>query len=90
MYPGNSGSIIPDQNSPPAFIACDADDRVDISQGTASAYIRFRQANVSAELHIFSVGGHGFGLGIYKPLPAGAWPGLFVTWLGDRGFLNKK
>ena len=37
-------------------------DRPDISQGLAKVYLRFKEAGVSAELHILAGIGHGFGL----------------------------
>ena len=46
---------------PPVFIACGYGDRPDISQGMASVYLKYKQAGVPAELHIYSNAGHGFG-----------------------------
>jgi endo-1,4-beta-xylanase len=89
MYPGNSKSVIPDKNSPPAFLACAADDRPDISEGVANIYLLMHKAGVPVEMHIYGSGGHGFGLGIYKPnMLEAAWPMQFVDWLGSRGFLG--
>ena len=62
IYPGNSKSIEPTKDSPPAFLACGYQDRQDISEGLAEVYLRFKRAGVSAELHIFSEAGHGFGV----------------------------
>ena len=89
IYPGNAEAIVPVKDSPPAFLACGFDDRADISEGLAQVYLRFKQAGVPAELHIFTGAGHGFGLRETNKFPAGAWPVRFREWLADRGFLGK-
>lgn len=71
IYPGRSGDIQPATNSPPAFMACAFDDRKDIAEGLAEAYLRFKRAGVPAELHVYSSGGHGFGLRSTATRPVG-------------------
>jgi len=90
IYPGNSKSILPVKDSPPAFLACAYGDRPDISEGLAEVYLRFKKAGVPAELHIYSNGGHGFGLRATNRTALGGWPVRFQEWLDDRGFLAKK
>lgn len=89
IYPGKSGAIIPTKDSPPAFLACGYNDRTDISEGLAEVYLRFKRAGVSAELHIFSEIGHGFGYRTRTPPPAGDWPLRLREWMNARGFLKK-
>ena len=89
IYPGQSGKIIPTKDSPPAFLACGNKDRTDISEGLAEVYLRFKRAGVSAELHIFSEIGHGFGLRASTPPPAGDWPLRLREWMNVRGFLKR-
>jgi endo-1,4-beta-xylanase len=69
------------------FLACAFNDRPDISEGLAEAYLRFKRAGVPAELHIYSTGGHGFGLRTANTRPAGAWMVRFEEWMKDSGFL---
>ncbi|HVW20423.1 MAG TPA: alpha/beta hydrolase [Opitutaceae bacterium] len=84
MYPAipaGFGEIPP--GTPRAFLAQADDDPL----GTENA-IRFyqweRAKKIPAELHLFSRGGHGFGLG--KPgTPTTAWPQLFRNWLASIG-----
>ena len=88
IYPGRSGDIRPATNGPPVFLLCGYNDRPDISRGLAEVYLRFKEAGVPAELHIYSAAGHGFGL---RPTSSGAvagWVVRFEEWLGDRGFLK--
>jgi endo-1,4-beta-xylanase len=90
IYPGRSGDILPVKDSPPAFLACSAYDRQDISEGLAEAYLRFKRAGASAELHIYATGGHGFGL---RPSSKGAlagWPERFLEWMESKNMLSTK
>ncbi len=89
IYPGRSVDILPTKESPPAFLACAYNDRQDISEGLADAYLRFKRAGVPAELHIYSTGGHGFGLRAANTRPVGAWTSRFEEWLADSGFLRR-
>lgn len=90
IYPGRSGDIEPTKDSPPAFLACAYNDRKDISEGLAEVYLRFKTVGVPAEMHIYSSGGHGFGLRSSNHKPVGAWITRFEEWLGDSGFLRKQ
>ena len=89
IYPGNSRRIEPATNSPPVFLACGNQDRTDISEGLATIYLKFKHANVPAELHIYSGVGHGFGLRPGNTGPVSKWPDLFAGWLDQGGFLKK-
>jgi len=88
IYPGRSGDIQPTKETPPAFLAAAYNDRQDISEGLAEAYLRFKRAGASAELHIYSTGGHGFGLRASNQRPVGAWMLRFEEWLKESGFLK--
>lgn len=91
IYPG--GLNRPDYGwakgrTPPAFLSCAFDDRM--PEQLAALFTTLRQAGVSAELHLYASGGHGYGVRSDRPeLPVSAWPVRFVEWLGDRGFLKK-
>src|SRR5262249_9499300 len=72
--------------TPPAFIVHAEDDRgVKIANS-----IHFRdallKAGVPVEMHIYPVGGHGFGLGVSGGGVA-SWPGRCVEWLKKMKFL---
>lgn len=88
IYPGRSGDIQPTKETPPVFLAAAYNDRQDISEGLAEAYLRFKRAGASAELHIYSTGGHGFGLRASNQRPVGAWMLRFEEWLNESGFLK--
>jgi len=71
------GKPVPD-NAPPLFILCAADDP--IASGSPDLYAAWRAKGLSAELHIFSKGGHGFGMD-QRGLPVNKWIELFYDWL---------
>jgi acetyl esterase/lipase len=99
IYPGVSRLIQPTKDWPPVFLACSYDDRPDIGgaaspagattrpegQGLADVYLRYKAIGVRAELHIYSTGGHGFGMR-QRGIEESAWGGAFVAWLKDQGF----
>lgn len=68
--------------TPPIFMVHAANDSIP-NVTCAELFVNLYRAGVSAELHIFSTGGHGFGLGNRGGAVA-AWPKLFATWLTDR------
>ncbi len=84
IYPGQAQKIKPEKGAPPAFLACGADDRPDISEGVPRAYLLFKQAGVPVEMHVYAGVGHGFGL---RPGPAHGWPDRFREWLVNQKFI---
>jgi acetyl esterase/lipase len=90
IYPGSSKRFAPTKDSPPVFIVCGYGDRPDISQGMAEVYLKFKQAGVPAELHIYASAGHGFGLRDNNAKAVGKWPARFEEWMADLGFLQKQ
>ena len=87
IYPGKSATFTVEQGMPPVFIACGYGDRPDIAEGMASLYLKYKAADVKAELHIYANAGHGFG---YRPdtqSAAGAWVDRFKEWLQGSGLL---
>lgn len=90
IYPGRSQRVEPAKNSPPAFLAASANDREDISEGLLPVYLKFKHAGVPVELHLYSSGGHGFGVRAGKSAPVNAWIERFDEWLRDRKFAAGK
>jgi endo-1,4-beta-xylanase len=90
IYPGSSGRILVTKESPPAFLACGYKDRPDISRGLAEVYLKFKDAGVPAELHIYSGAGHGFGLREMNRSAVSTWPFRFEEWLADLGIVQRR
>jgi len=76
------GGPIP-SDAPPVFMAAAADDP--LSNGLPDLYSRLRQAGVSAELHIYAKGQHGFGM-TKQGLPVDGWIDAFYAWTVQQGF----
>jgi endo-1,4-beta-xylanase len=88
IYPGKSGTFIVKEGMPPAFIAFGYHDREDISVGMAKVYLKYKEAGVPSEMHVYANAGHGFG---YRPgttSAAGDWPKRFCEWLVDCKLLS--
>lgn len=75
------GEKVPD-NAPPIFIAGAADDL--ISNENPALYDTWIKAGKKAELHMYSKGGHGFGI-LKKGLPVDTWIDRFYEWLKNMG-----
>lgn len=74
------------EESPPFFMVIAHDDR-DRSVAVAELYIALKQAGVSAELHIYESGGHGYGLRSTE-LPVTTWPARMEEWMRQLGLLE--
>ena len=74
------------KDTPPTFIYHTTDDTVVPVEQALSFYNAILKAGASAEIHIFSHGPHGSGLGLgIEALDQ--WPALLEAWLRDRGLL---
>ena len=76
------------KNTPPTFIAITHDDS-DRSYYSALLYAALKKNNVVGELHIYSKGGHGYGMRKSNN-PVHTWPDRCRDWLGSMGYLEKK
>jgi acetyl esterase/lipase len=90
IYPGSSNRFTVRKGMPPVFIALGAKDRDDISLGMASLYLKYKEAGVPAELHIYSNAGHGFGYRTNSKDAAGDWPVRLKEWLVDSGICERE
>jgi acetyl esterase/lipase len=71
--------INPTAQTPPTFIVQAEDDPVHVENAT-TYFLQLKKAKVPAELHIYSEGGHGYGLRRTE-LPVTMWPNLVQVWL---------
>jgi acetyl esterase/lipase len=72
-------------DAPPMFLACASDDGNNPVAATL-LYLEYKKQKRSAELHLFSAGGHGFGMRDNKQ-PINAWPARSAEWLDSMGWL---
>ncbi|MBA3667145.1 MAG: alpha/beta hydrolase [Sphingomonas sp.] len=74
----------PSAGAAPLFIVAAQDDPEAPPIRSADMFVRWTNAKVPAELHIYQRGGHGFA---FRPhhLPADSWPEALEAWLASRG-----
>jgi len=80
--------IVPTEKTPPQFIVQAEDDPVHVENATVY-FMALKNAKVPAELHIYSQGGHGYGLRRTE-LPVTTWPDSAETWLRNLKVLPAK
>lgn len=75
------------KDTPPMFFAHAGDDPVP-ADNSVQMYLALKKAKVPAELHVYTSGGHGFGL---RPSehPCVRWPDRCADWLRSRGYLRR-
>ena len=88
IYGGSTGNAPVPADAPPLFILV-ANDDVGASVGSARLYSEWKTAGKPAELHIYSKGGHGFGMN-KRGLPVDSWIERFGDWLDVQGLLKPK
>jgi endo-1,4-beta-xylanase len=87
VYPGyRPGTITVPKDAPPTFLVCADDDRSHVVT-TVNLYLDLQKQQVPAEMHIYSSGGHGFGL--RSKLPVSNWPDRLLDWMRDRKLLGQ-
>jgi acetyl esterase/lipase len=75
-------------DAPPMFILAATNDEIGLAPHSIHLYQDWTAAGKSAELHMYSTGGHGFGMRKQK-LPSDRWIKLFANWLEVQGLLAK-
>lgn len=86
IYGAGAVSTIP-ADAPPIFIVAAADDPVVPAENSNQLFSRWRAAGHAAELHIYSRGGHGFGM-LPQGLPSDHWIDAFYAWLGEEDMVT--
>lgn len=74
------------KDTPPAFLAVSSDDKGSAA-GTIRLFQGLRDAGVSAELHVFADGGHGWGMR-KSDHTFGGWTVRCEEWMRSRGLLK--
>jgi acetyl esterase/lipase len=87
LYTGGppADAVVP-KDTPPAFLCVAFDDKSP-ARAADEVFHKLRDAGASVELHVYSQGGHGFGMKD-RPLAATAWIARLHEWMSDQGFLK--
>ncbi|MGC4037616.1 MAG: alpha/beta hydrolase [Chitinophagaceae bacterium] len=75
-------------DAPPLFIAAASDDELHLTPMSVELYSKWLASNHSAELHIYSKGGHGFGMNKHNQ-PSDTWIDRLGDWMELQGFIKK-
>jgi acetyl esterase/lipase len=81
-----NADIVPTDKTPPTFLVQAEDDTVHVENAVVY-FMALKNAKVPAELHIYSEGGHGYGLRRTR-LPVTTWPKSVEIWLHTIGVLS--
>lgn len=76
------------KDAPPMFIAAATDDELHLVPMSTALFNQWLGAGHSAEIHIYSKGGHGFGMNVQHQ-PSDTWIDRFGDWMGVQGLLKK-
>jgi len=76
------------KDAAPMFVAAASDDQLGLAPDSVSVYSKWLAARKPVELHMYSKGGHGFGMR-KQNLPSDRWIERFGEWLQLQGFLTK-
>jgi acetyl esterase/lipase len=74
------------KETPPAFLAHAYDDPV-TPESSLFYFLALKRAGVPAELHVYALGGHGFGLR-KSETPSHTWPARCEDWLRSSGWIK--
>jgi len=84
---GKFQDVVVPEDAPPMFVAAATDDQLGLAKDSASVYGKWLAAGKSAEVHIYSRGGHAFGIR-KQNLPVDTWIERFGEWLAVQGLLK--
>lgn len=72
-------------DTPPCFLVHAEDDTTVDPANTLEFRAACKANGVAVETHLFTQGGHGFGLRLAQGKPVSAWPELFHAWAATQG-----
>lgn len=88
-------AYIPDQmeaevpeDAPPLFVVCSSDDQLMLAPHSLKLYDSWLKAGKPAEIHMYSKGGHGFGMR-KQNLPSDEWIERFGEWMEVQGLMGE-
>jgi len=76
-------------DAPPLFLACTQDDEFGFATHAIRLYNKWYESKRPVEMHLFTKGGHGFGVGNPSNTTFN-WMDLFNKWLVTQGLVNAR
>lgn len=91
LYPGTIllPTQTPNKDAPPLFIVAAEDDFLGLAPGAMGIYNDWFKTGLKAEFHMYSKGGHGFGM-TKQNLPSDKWIERFYEWAIAERFIPLK
>lgn len=86
---GLSPTIRVTKAAPPLFFVHATDDPISEVDHSVTMYLAMKRAGVSAEMHLYATGGHGFAVRKVDH-PCAAWTESCIAWLKSQGVLKKE
>ena len=87
LWPALSAELHVGPGTPPVFLVHATTDTTVPVENSILFYMACRNAGVSAEMHIFAIGRHGFGLAPTDPALR-VWPALMLAWMDKNHWLG--
>lgn len=87
VYPWTSAMPVMEcrSDAPPMLIICATDDPLGLAGGSIELYSSYLKAEKNIALHMYSKGGHGFGMR-KQGFPSDSWISRFYDWALAEGF----
>lgn len=79
----------PSEDAPPMLVVCATDDPLGLATGSVALYASWLKDGKTAGLHMYSKGGHGFGM-TPQGLPSDTWISRFYEWSVAEGITVPK
>jgi hypothetical protein len=76
------------ENLSPIFLAAAYNDK--LSEGALQTFLTLKKAGVPAELHIYAMGGHGFGIRTTNNPLIADWTNRLEAWMRYQKLLDRK
>lgn len=89
VYPWTTAMPVQEapENAPPMLVICATDDPLGLAQGSIELYNSWLKAKKGPGLHMYSKGGHGFGMK-KQDLPSDDWIARFYDWSVAEGIVT--
>ncbi|MFT5573355.1 MAG: acetyl esterase/lipase [Cryomorphaceae bacterium] len=78
----------PPVDAPPMLVVCASDDSLGLAPSSVQLYSQWLAKGKTAGLHMYSKGGHGFGMRKLN-LPSDSWIERFYDWAMTEGFVTQ-
>jgi acetyl esterase/lipase len=75
--------------TPPAFLVHAMDDGAVPVENSIEYYLALKKRKIAAEMHLYPIGGHGYGMRTEGKGSLANWPAAMEGWLKSMGYMKK-